>query len=251
MIDSGSDDRDGSLPESRLAWKRRHWPCRRQTPSEPDVPSGPPVASFGESGPMVQNTKQRDEENRNTKWGWAKSDCRNGPSRIAETRVRERRKTPAPTTSGGYRETVMETVRRQARRRQAARVAAPSTLAWLASMAPDALCECDKPVIVWFEDEPNRKSLYELSQRFVNMVRERQAEPLDGWLAEAKAHTFRALNTFADGLQEDYDAICAALSSAWSNGPVEGHVHRLKLIKRQMYGRANFDLLRARVIYAG
>jgi transposase len=48
----------------------------------------------------------------------------------------------------------------------------------------------------------------------------------------------------------DQDAVFAALQTPWSNGPVEGHVHRLKLIKRQMYGRANFDLLRIRVLNA-
>lgn len=57
------------------------------------------------------------------------------------------------------------------------------------------------------------------------------------------------LRHFAIGLERDYAAVEAALRFAWSNGPTEGHVHRLKLIKRQMYGRANFDLLRLRVLY--
>ena len=58
------------------------------------------------------------------------------------------------------------------------------------------------------------------------------------------------LRAFARHLRRDYDAVRAGLSLPWSNGQVEGQIHRLKLIKRQMYGRANFDLLRKRVLYA-
>jgi transposase len=56
------------------------------------------------------------------------------------------------------------------------------------------------------------------------------------------------LRNFARGLRRDYGAVLGALQEPWSNGPVEAHVHRLKLIKRGMYGRANFDLLRQRVL---
>jgi len=58
------------------------------------------------------------------------------------------------------------------------------------------------------------------------------------------------LQTFATGIQQDYAAVRAALESAWSNGQTERQVKRLKFIKRQMYGRANFDLLRLRVLAA-
>ncbi|MFA9435064.1 MAG: transposase, partial [Deltaproteobacteria bacterium] len=57
-----------------------------------------------------------------------------------------------------------------------------------------------------------------------------------------------ALKGFANGITKDGDAVRAALSLEWSNGQVEGQVNRLKLIKRKMYGRANFDLLRKRVL---
>ncbi|MBH8599042.1 transposase [Thermoactinomyces sp. CICC 10523] len=57
------------------------------------------------------------------------------------------------------------------------------------------------------------------------------------------------LKSFALGIRRDFDAVYASLSLEWSNGPVEGHIHRLKLIKRQMYGRANFNLLRNRILY--
>ena len=61
----------------------------------------------------------------------------------------------------------------------------------------------------------------------------------------------REFRTFATGLKSDYDAVEAGLTTPWSNGQLEGQVNRLKLIKRQMYGRANFDLLRQRVLYTG
>lgn len=58
------------------------------------------------------------------------------------------------------------------------------------------------------------------------------------------------LTAFARGLEQDRAAIEAALREEWSNGQTEGQVHRLKLLKRQMYGRAKFDLLRANVLFA-
>jgi transposase len=55
---------------------------------------------------------------------------------------------------------------------------------------------------------------------------------------------------FAAGLRQDYAAVAAAMEQVWSNGPVEGQITRLKLIKRQMYGRAKLDLLKARLLHA-
>lgn len=59
-----------------------------------------------------------------------------------------------------------------------------------------------------------------------------------------------ALHAFADGLRRDYQAVTAGLTLPWSSGPVEGHVNRIKMLKRQMYGRAGFALLRKRVLLA-
>ena len=73
---------------------------------------------------------------------------------------------------------------------------------------------------------------------------------LDTWLADARTSGVRALETFAAGLEQDGAAIRAALTTPWSNGQAEGQITRLKLIKRQMYGRASFDLLRRRVLLA-
>ena len=89
-----------------------------------------------------------------------------------------------------------------------------------------------------------------LSQRFLVMVRERQADALEGWLTDAEASNIKELHNLARGLRRDYAAVHMALVSEWNNGQTEGHVNRLKMIKRTMFGRAGFDLLRNRVLYA-
>jgi transposase len=94
---------------------------------------------------------------------------------------------------------------------------------------------------------PSLAWVHDLAVRFASMVRERKSEDLDGWLAEAAVSE---LKSFANGLDQDKAAVEAALSLPWSNGQTEGQITRLKLIKRQMYGRAKFDLLRARVLQA-
>jgi transposase len=79
------------------------------------------------------------------------------------------------------------------------------------------------------------------------MVRERQVGELDRWLADAARSELRS---FANGLRQDEAAVRAALQLRWSSGQTEGQITRLKLIKRQMFGRAKHDLLRARVLQA-
>jgi transposase len=91
---------------------------------------------------------------------------------------------------------------------------------------------------------------YQLAQGFSRMVRERDPEMLDGWLEEASESDSLKLQGFAEGLRGDHDAVRAALLERWSNGQVEGQINRLKLLKRQMYGRANLDLLKRRVVEA-
>jgi transposase len=87
----------------------------------------------------------------------------------------------------------------------------------------------------------------ELAREFHRMVRERRSEDLDDWLARTD-HS--ALHSFGESLRKDLRAVRAALTLPWSNGQTEGQVHRLKLIKRQMHGRAKFDLLARRVCHA-
>ena len=89
-----------------------------------------------------------------------------------------------------------------------------------------------------------------LTQEFAEMVRGLEGEDLDGWLKDAEESRSTAMRSFAAGLRKDLDAVRAGLTEKWSNGCVEGFVHKLKLLKRQGYGRAGFELLRARMLAA-
>jgi transposase len=91
---------------------------------------------------------------------------------------------------------------------------------------------------------------YALSQAFLAMIRERRGHALEAWMAEAMHSGIDKLARFARGLQDDLPAIKAGLTLAWSNGVTEGQIHRLKLVKRQGYGRAGFALLRQRILHA-
>jgi len=92
---------------------------------------------------------------------------------------------------------------------------------------------------------------YDLVQQFSQMVRTRTGgEQLDGWLDQVERSELLELQSFAAGVKKDLDAVRAGLTWWISNGMVEGHVTKLKLIKRQGYGRAGFPLLRKRVLHA-
>lgn len=86
-----------------------------------------------------------------------------------------------------------------------------------------------------------------LTDQFAGMIRRTRPIPLANWLVNAEQSHCSELKNFARGIRQDEAAVSAALTESWSNGPVEGQVNRLKLIKRSMFGRAGFDLLRARV----
>jgi transposase len=96
---------------------------------------------------------------------------------------------------------------------------------------------------------PNVETTYQVVNAFLHMVRERTGERLDNWLEAVQASHLEAFQTFVTGVQRDKDAVLAGLTLPWSNGPLEGNVNRLKLIKRSMYGRAEIDLLKHRVLY--
>lgn len=97
---------------------------------------------------------------------------------------------------------------------------------------------------------PDINKAKDLVQRFQSMIRQREVDDLDGWIEAARASQVKELVGFADGLKKDQEAVRGSLQYEWSNGQVEGQVNRLKLIKRQMYGRAKFDLLKARVLHS-
>ena len=88
----------------------------------------------------------------------------------------------------------------------------------------------------------------DLAQDFATLVRQRQPTQLDPWLQRATTSTLEALQRFAKGLHEDYEAVKAGVTLPWSTGPVEGHITRLKMLKRQMCGRARLDLLSRRFV---
>ena len=81
----------------------------------------------------------------------------------------------------------------------------------------------------------------DLAEEFATLVRQRQPAQLDSWLHRAATSTLEALQRFATGLYEDYEAVKAGVTLPWSSGPVEGHINRLKMLKRQMFGRARLD----------
>lgn len=95
------------------------------------------------------------------------------------------------------------------------------------------------------------EAAYQLTQAFLTMLHERRGAQLDQWLAAIAESRLPELVQFKAGIERDKAAVQAGLSHCYSNGVVEGHVHRLKLVKRQMFGRAGFPLLRQRVLYVG
>ena len=136
-------------------------------------------------------------------------------------------------------------------------------LAWLLAQPVAALDATNANVVSRVEQDEDTKIAARLARRFTALVRAcglrgRQdgavpAAPvteLDAWLAEAQACGIGAIKTFAAGLEVDGAAVRAALTQPWSSGQAKGQVNRIKLLKRQSYGRASFDLLRRRVLLA-
>lgn len=103
----------------------------------------------------------------------------------------------------------------------------------------DALCQASATIA----------TAQRLVSDFGRIIRTRAATDLDAWLIEARHSHIPELVSFVRGIRRDDAAVAAALTSPFSQGQVEGQVNRIKTLKRQMYGRANFDLLRRRVLY--
>jgi transposase len=92
--------------------------------------------------------------------------------------------------------------------------------------------------------------VHDLIHTFQQTIRERQADALRAWLEQAEHCAVPTMRGFAAGLRQDYAAVAAAMEQVWSTGQVEGQITKLKLVKRQMYGRAKLDLLKARLLHA-
>lgn len=117
--------------------------------------------------------------------------------------------------------------------------------------APDTLEADEHAHLMWLCDaHPTLQHLYELVQGFRRVLREREAALLHTWIGDCQRGGIGELRQFAKGLLRERDWVVAAVTQAASNGPVEGHINKLKLIKRTMYGRAGFPLLRQRVLHA-
>jgi transposase len=97
---------------------------------------------------------------------------------------------------------------------------------------------------------PALASAYALAQDFAAMLRDRHGQCLDDWIAQVMADNRTELRAFATGLLPDKAAVEAGLTLSWSTGPCEGQIHKIKLIKRSMYGKAGFALLGHRVLAA-
>src|SRR3954452_18346120 len=122
----------------------------------------------------------------------------------------------------------------------------PRKAARLLMSEPDKLSEDDRRfVITLLELSPPIARAVDLARAFSTMIKQSLADQLDGWIAAAENGGFKG---FAGSLRQDRDAVHAALTLPWST--VEGQINRLKVIKRTMYGRAGFDLLRHRVLAA-
>jgi transposase len=126
----------------------------------------------------------------------------------------------------------------------------PGQVAWLSVCHQDHLTERQQNQVetVCLADL-DFQQLYALTQNFVTIMTQQKADDFEAWLQRTECCLFPALKGFVKGLQQDYAAVSAAVTPLWRNGQTEGQVHRLKLIKRLAYGRANFHLLLIRVLH--
>jgi transposase len=197
---------------------------------------------------------------------WAEG-CRNGNQLWRELRERgyrgsrkmvaiwtqHQRETPAPTTPRRYRPSPAAATGLSDRQAStaASRLPSPRRVSWLLFREQGSLSAEERAARTTIhEAAPELAAVQPLVQEFQRLVRSRDIAALDRWREQALASDLADLRGFVTGLDRDRAAIEAALKLPWSNGPVEGQVNRLKLLKRQMYGRAGFDLLRARVLQA-
>lgn len=122
---------------------------------------------------------------------------------------------------------------------------------WLCLRPPEQLDQLETQLLAQvLADDPILTEGYSLLQRFRRVLREHSVAALPTWLADAQASGLAPFVALANGIIADRSAVEAALTMDWSNGPTEGHVHRVKLLKRQGYGRCKLDLLRRRILAA-
>ena len=123
-------------------------------------------------------------------------------------------------------------------------------LQWLFVRWPDELTDEEQNVLAWLvEAHSSLATVYRLVQHFRQMIGSRAGQELEHWVQQCLGSHIRELVRFARGVQAEWKPVVAGLTQEASNGQTEGCVNRLKTIKRQMYGRAGFPLLRQRVLH--
>jgi len=127
----------------------------------------------------------------------------------------------------------------------------PQTLCWLLLRRRSELDDAERALLTDLcRRSSELASSRRLAQRFMVLVRERRGTQLADWIADVQSTGPPELRGFSRNLHRDWLAVYAGFTVHWSSGPVEGNINRLKLIKRTMFGRAKFDLLRKRVLLA-
>jgi transposase len=128
---------------------------------------------------------------------------------------------------------------------------APKKVAMWILTPPSSLADADRATLAGITARCEELTATRaLVRDFADMLCHRTGSKLPGWADQAEASPVRELRSFAAGLRKDWAAVTAGLTLPYSSGAVEGHVNRIKMIKRQMYGRAKPDLLRKRVLLA-
>ena len=99
---------------------------------------------------------------------------------------------------------------------------------------PLALSKTESFVLQRIRQEPWVEKMYHLAQQFTAMIRKQLPSVLDSWITACRESGLKGLRDFATGLQQDYQAVRAALETEWSSGQTEGQINRLKTLRRQM-----------------
>jgi len=124
------------------------------------------------------------------------------------------------------------------------------TVGWIMSNPDDLDADHEQRLAAILGRCPRLRAARGHVRAFADMMNTLGGRDLEKWMTSVEADDLPALRSFVTGLRRDQDAVTAGLTMPWNSGPVEGHVNRIKTIKRQMYGRANPDLLRVRVLHA-
>lgn len=245
-----------SLGMSREAVRRYvhadSFPERRQPPRQSSIldPFEPYLSKRWQEG--CRNASRLWREIREREQGYP------GTSKRVLEWARQRREEPAPSTPGRYQATMAKRCQKRTLRDpigKADRTPSPKRLVWLLLGDPENMDASERGAL----DEMMRASadvavIYPLIQKFKKMTKntnsDGQAERFDGWLKAALTSGVKDFETFALGLKREQSGVEAALTLPYSNGQTEGQINRLKLTKRQMYGRGSFQMLRQRVLGA-